>query len=75
MPLWDEGVLAWGRRMNYFTCQWILNRIFGLRAVWAGLRSSTDTALRGAAVRILAALLVLQTRTNLLTLNEIAWIP
>lgn len=75
MPLWDEGVLAWGRRMNYFTRQWILNRISDLRAVWAGLRSSTDAALRGAAVRILAALLVLETRTNVLTLNDISWIP
>ena len=35
LPIWDEGVEAWGRRMDYFIRNWVFNRISQLRGTWA----------------------------------------
>ena len=37
LPIWDEGVRAWGQRMDYFIRNWVYNRISQLRGTWAAV--------------------------------------
>jgi hypothetical protein len=42
MPIWDEGIVAWGLRMDFFIRNWVLIRISQLRGVWANVRATTQ---------------------------------
>lgn len=65
MPIWDEGVEAWGNRMDFFMRAWISNRIQQLRTVWANAQATTtDPELRDTATEILANLAELEIQNN-----------
>jgi hypothetical protein len=42
MPIWDEGIEIWGRRMDFFIRNWVLNRISQLRGVWTNVIDTTQ---------------------------------
>jgi hypothetical protein len=73
MPIWDEGVLAWGVRVDFFIRQWILTRINQLRTVWTNVQN--DPVLGAVAADIISELNILEVQTEGTVMNKNSWKP